>query len=537
MELLSLHSTLPMCLPSPRRHSSSKTTGYGTLQEALNYSDGLAVLGVWLRESSSDPESISDLMSARADKHLGGAVGWRGEEPYHYSEEEHAAAAYYWFTNLSPSSATVQDAHVHVHLRQLLPLDDSVFYRYEGSLTTPPCTENVMWTVFQDSLVLPRPLLQGLRKLTTPIPPENVDHTLSDNDIAHSLSNNFRPTQPLGSRTVYFSGNMAQRATSCTSPKRSRTSCLEFLDVVMLPASTEVDSCQRRPLNLHLRDAQVVVSPTLTWKRLGTCRTVSVVNDGHILRVRYSRRSPQWQLTGSNLRVPYYLGEMVLRLGSKHLLGGLRFPLEIQLIHYNAKYKDLQEAMTEPDGVVVVVKFFQEPISAWEGSKSNQLFSGHNKNLHNILEAIEEEEKGEDVRAKSPDIRYLMDSTSSYYEYHGPLPGTLCNTSVIWLIIRKSSHVSRDQLGSLDDLLEENLFTAHALEPRVPPVLLLRVGSPQMATEYRSILRVTPKEYVTSAVTNAASTLQSAGGVYCYSLSPSKLLLAMPLITIAVLGL
>lgn len=55
----------------------------------------------------------------------------------------------------------------------------------------------------------------------------------------------------------------------------------------------------------------------------------------------------------------YYLGEMVLRLGSKHLLGGLSFPLEIQLIHYNAKYKDLQEAMSEPDGVVVVVKFFQ----------------------------------------------------------------------------------------------------------------------------------------------------------------------------------
>lgn len=78
-----------------------------------------------------------------------------------------------------------------------------------------------------------------------------------------------------------------------------------------------------------------------------------------MFQVRYSRRSPQWQLTGSNLTVQYYLGEMVLRLGSKHLLGGLRFPLEIQLIHYNAKYKNLQEAMSQLDGVVVVVKFFQ----------------------------------------------------------------------------------------------------------------------------------------------------------------------------------
>lgn len=78
-----------------------------------------------------------------------------------------------------------------------------------------------------------------------------------------------------------------------------------------------------------------------------------------MLQVRYSTRSPQWQLTANNLTVQYYLGEMVLRMGSKHLLGGLSFPLELLLIHYNAKYKDLQEAKSKPDGVVVVVKFFQ----------------------------------------------------------------------------------------------------------------------------------------------------------------------------------
>ena len=77
------------------------------------------------------------------------------------------------------------------------------------------------------------------------------------------------------------------------------------------------------------------------------------------VQVRYSTRAPQWQLTGGNLTVNYYLGEMVLRLGSKHLMGGLSFPLEAQLIHYNSKYNNLQEALSEPDGVVVVVKFFQ----------------------------------------------------------------------------------------------------------------------------------------------------------------------------------
>lgn len=525
------------CAFSGEMHFVHFKEEYGTVKEALNHPDGLAVLGVWLRESwglYSDPESISDLLAARADKHLGGAVGWRGEEDsHHYSAEEHAAAAYYWLTNLSPSSTTVQDAHVHVHLRQLLPFDDSVFYRYDGSLTTPPCTENVRWTVFQESVVLPRPLLQGLRKLTTPIPPEDMEHSASDNDIAHSLSNNFRPTQPLGNRTLYFSGDLAERATTCTVPKRSRASCLQFPDVVVSGTGVEENQCPAAPLNLPLRSAEVVLSPPLIWKRLGSCRTVSLVNDGRVIRVRYSTRAPQWQLTGGNLRTTYYLGEMVLRLGSKHLLGGLHFPLEAQLIHYNAKYKNLQEALNEHDGVVVVVKFFQEPVSTWEDSGSRRFFTGHNKNLHNIFEAMEEEEIGEDVRIKSPDVRHLMDSTSSYYEYYGPIPGVLCDTSITWLVLRKASHVSRDQLGRLDDLLDDQ-DASHSEEATVPSPLLLRVTSPQLATEFKSILELAkPKPIIAGASKKVtAPSLRVSDGGGC-SLHSNPLLLAVPLLAMA----
>ncbi|XP_045133581.1 uncharacterized protein LOC123517513 [Portunus trituberculatus] len=523
------------CAFSGEMHFVHYKEEYGTVKEALNHPDGLAVLGVWLRESWSDPESISEVLAARADKHLAGAVGWRGEEAYRYSVEEHAAAAYYWLTNLSPSSATVQDAHVHVHLRQLLPFDDSIFYRYEGSLTTPPCTENVMWTVFQESIVLPRPLLQGLRKLTTPVPPEEIEHNLADHDTIHSLSNNFRPTQSLGNRTLYFSGNEAERATTCSIPQRSRTTCLDFPDVVISEAAVEEEVCHRTPLDLHLRDAEVVVSPALSWKRLGTCRTVSVVNDGRIVRVRYSTRAPQWQLTGSNLTVTYYLGEIVLRLGSKHLLGGLSFPLEAQLIHYNSMYSNLQEALSQPDGVVVVVKFFQEPVSSWDGSWSKHLYNGHNKILHNIFEALEGEEEGEDVRAKSPDVRHLLDSTSSFYEYYGPVPGAQCNTSITWVILRKPSTVSREQLAHMEEMLGPH--TAPADQPVVPSPLLLRVNSPHLATEYKSILELAKsKPHVAASSIHkseaAPQSLLSEENSGC-TLNSHPLLLTMPLLAMA----
>ena len=41
-----------------------------------------------------------------------------------------------------------------VNFFQLLPFGRRKFYRYQGSLTTPPCSEIVTWTVFRYPLLL-----------------------------------------------------------------------------------------------------------------------------------------------------------------------------------------------------------------------------------------------------------------------------------------------------------------------------------------------------------------------------------------------
>uniref|UniRef100_A0A8C3UHI8 Carbonic anhydrase n=1 Tax=Catharus ustulatus TaxID=91951 RepID=A0A8C3UHI8_CATUS len=83
-------------------------------------------------------------------------------------------------------------------VQAMLPENLSHFYRYQGSLTTPPCSESVIWTVFHSPIVLSHTQIQLL------------ENTLLDWHN-RTLRNDYRHAQPLQGRVVEASFP-AQRA-------------------------------------------------------------------------------------------------------------------------------------------------------------------------------------------------------------------------------------------------------------------------------------------------------------------------------------
>ncbi|CAL8103806.1 unnamed protein product [Calicophoron daubneyi] len=75
--------------------------------------------------------------------------------------------------------------------RLLDHVDPAQYFRYSGSLTTPPCTENVIWTLFRKTVPVKSEQLELLRNLRFP----------NSEDVA-LMADNFRPVASINPTDV-----------------------------------------------------------------------------------------------------------------------------------------------------------------------------------------------------------------------------------------------------------------------------------------------------------------------------------------------
>ncbi|NWZ70630.1 CAH14 anhydrase, partial [Acrocephalus arundinaceus] len=153
---------------------------------AQQHPGGLAVLGVLL-EVGDEPHPAYDNIL----RHLG-SIRYAGEEREGETPNPPASLPQL----LPPTGQTV--AIPSFSIQDLLPAHLDRYYRYNGSLTTPPCFQSVLWTLFPQPVRISQAQLeqlQGSLYSTEEAEPEEPQ----------LLVDNFRAPQELNQRLVLSS--------------------------------------------------------------------------------------------------------------------------------------------------------------------------------------------------------------------------------------------------------------------------------------------------------------------------------------------
>ncbi|XP_041511830.1 carbonic anhydrase 14 isoform X1 [Microtus oregoni] len=134
---------------------------YGSLREAAQKPQGLAVLGILIEVGEAENPAYRHILS-------------------HLHEIRHKDQ----ITSVPP-----------FNVRELLPQQLEQFFRYNGSLTTPPCYQSVLWTVFHRRAQIS---VEQLDKL------QGTLFSTEEEPLA-PLIQNYRIPQPLNQRTIFAS--------------------------------------------------------------------------------------------------------------------------------------------------------------------------------------------------------------------------------------------------------------------------------------------------------------------------------------------
>jgi len=123
--------------------------------------------------------------------------------------------------------------------------------------------------------------------------------------------------------------------------------------------------------------------------------------------------------------------------GSEHTINGVRYPMEMHLLHYKKDYGDIRGALEEADGLAVLGVMFE--ISQTD----NPAFTP----LVNALEGVKEAGLVIDVAALYPLSAFMPRSLRVFYRYAGSLTTPTCDEVVTWTVFDKAVPVSEAQMA------------------------------------------------------------------------------------------
>lgn len=160
-----------------------------------------------------------------------------------------------------------------------------------------------------------------------------------------------------------------------------------------------------------------------------------LTNTGHSVQI--NNQDTTVTVQGGGLGGRFILDQMHFHWGSEHTINGVRFGLELHIVHHDARYSSLEEAIAVRKGVAVLGVLFH--VSAQT-----------NMHVDVILDAAadirSEVGKVALLKKKLSPYNLLSGNLTEFYRYEGSLTTPACAESVIWTVFPHSVGVSLEQV-------------------------------------------------------------------------------------------
>ncbi|KAM8836926.1 uncharacterized protein AB9W97_002363 [Spinachia spinachia] len=310
-------------------------------------------------------------------------------------------------------------------------VDRTKFYRYMGSLTTPDCSEAVVWTVFQE--------------------PINVHSSLVKHfPVKTGLTNVHRTIQPLNGRSVF--------ASSATLLPPGHSWCYEEGACEYSPSQWPTlphSYCggeDQSPVDIETQAAVLDENlDAFSFTKFDDKNAIMyITNTGH--SVKCVLKEDLLEVSGGGLQYDYSTLQFHFHWGSKdtdgseHKVDSKRYPMEMHIVN---KRKDLtlEEALETKNGLAVL-GFFIEP-KASDNTSSKQTNPTSDMEVWKILTSYISAVINISSEVNFTDEISIDDllgdvNRVEYYRYTGSLTTPSCNEAVVWTVFKESVKVDED---------------------------------------------------------------------------------------------
>ncbi|EFX77528.1 LOW QUALITY PROTEIN: alpha-carbonic anhydrase [Daphnia pulex] len=222
------------------------------------------------------------------------------------------------------------------------------------------------------------------------------------------------------------------------------------------------------PINIESNKGFLANYPEFIFHQYDRVFPEILKNDGHTVELKIEEQGEELPfITGGGLGDRYNFVQLHFRWGesvrgSEHIINGKQYPAEMHIVHYNSKYGNFNDALTQADGLSVLGVLIE--LQPWD----NIAFR-HLEQFDNIVNPSTTNTDA--LQFSVPLSELLPDNTSSFFRYNGQLTTGNCNEDVTWTIFDTPFAISERQLAKFRLLLIDD--NGNRLRQKVRPTQLL----------------------------------------------------------------